>query len=90
MPRGWLVRDVAAQMRAEFPGQSLATDDMIEELLERVAARIAADPYAMTVPPRDTLESALAEATKRVQREPKTKTPAQRARKARRGKAAPE
>ncbi len=45
-PRGALVRDVAAAMRREHPGEPLATDARIVELLDRVAALAALDTAA--------------------------------------------
>ncbi len=45
-PRGALVRDVAAVMRAERPGETLATDARILELLARVAALVLLDESA--------------------------------------------
>ncbi len=44
LPRGALVRAVAAEMRAERPGEPLATTERLLELLERVAALAAASP----------------------------------------------
>lgn len=50
LPRGALVRAVAAEMRAERPGESLATNDRLVELIDRVTALAA--PLAPPTPPK--------------------------------------
>lgn len=46
-PRGHLVRLIAAVMRAERPGETLATEERILELLDRVAELHARGPVAV-------------------------------------------
>jgi hypothetical protein len=52
-PRGYVVRVVAAQMRAEHPGIVLAEPAALVELLDRVAVLVTAGPAhpALVDPP---------------------------------------
>jgi hypothetical protein len=68
-PRGHYVRLVAAEMRAEYPGESIATPERIEEILRRVSVLVVAataiPPGAPRSPPRDAHAPKRAPTTRR-------------------------